>query len=112
MTIIVLTAGCSTPKHGPNPPNPLEGWSLVSQDANKQARAIRDDYQGYIQKLPAEEKKYVSDSNITFYEDGTGRHAVMIAIPLDGTRWQHFLIYDRENQRIQTVKRIGGHYAC
>jgi hypothetical protein len=89
-------------------PDPLAGWhfsSMVNLQSNK---VIMDDYQDYIQKLPPEEKKYVGP--IQYYEDGTGQHAILIAIALNGTDWAHVLIYDKENKRIKILKYVSGHY--
>ena len=107
MTIMFFATGCGTPKPGPDP---LEGWNLLSQDPNKLDGAIRADYRDYIQKLPAEERRYVQDFNIRFVADGTGRHAVRISIPDKGIWWEHILIYDQNNQRVQAIKRISGYY--
>src|SRR5258706_13856376 len=106
MAILFFAAGCSTPKPGPNP---LVGWTLLpSRDPNKVDRAIRDDYQDYIQKLPVEERSHAGE--ILFFEDGTGRNAVSISIPLNGNWWEHVLIYDENNRRVQAIKRFSGHY--
>ena len=108
MTTIFFVAGCATPKRGPNP---LEsgGWKLLpNQDPKKLDKAIRDDYQDYIEKLAVEEKSRGAD--ILLFEDGTGRHAVRIEIPLDGKYREHVLFYDQNNRRVKANKRISGHY--
>ncbi len=106
LATIILIVGCATPKPAPNP---LEGWHFcVSQDPDKLNKAIIDDYRDYIEKLPTEEKKYAGP--IHTFEDGTGRHAVMIIIGLNGTVWRHVLIYDKDNQRIETIKYASGDY--
>jgi hypothetical protein len=101
---LLLIGGCLTrPAH-----NPLEGWhfsSLGNLEANK---AITQDYQQYIQKLPPEERKFVG--NIKFFEDGTGQHAVEIRIDLHGTWWKHVLIYDGNDNRVKVVKYKFGNY--
>jgi hypothetical protein len=108
VAIIFLAAGCITRSLDPNP---LVGWNeRPSQDPEKVDSAIRNDYQDYIQKLPAGERDHVLGSNINFLQDGTGRHAVRLSIPLSGRWWQHILIYDQRNRRVQTVKRFFGHY--
>jgi hypothetical protein len=45
------------------------------------------------------------------FEDGTGQHAVEIRIGLDATNWRHILIYDKNDNRIKTIKYADGHYA-
>jgi len=108
MAIIVLATGCGTSRPDPDP---LASWNEIpSQDPEKLDSAIRNDYQDYIQKLPAGERDHVLGSNINFLQDGTGRHAVRLSIPLSGTWWEHVLIYDRNNCRVQAIKRFGGHY--
>jgi hypothetical protein len=114
LTMLVLTAGCAWPwvfftGKGPQHPDPLEEWKLCwSQDSNKLNKAIVDDYQDYIQKLPAEEKKFIGP--IQFFEDGTGQHAVRIEIALKGIDWAHVLIYDKENKRMRVIKYAAGRY--
>jgi hypothetical protein len=105
---IVVAVGCVSPKQAPDP---LEGWkSSFSQNPNKIPKAVRDDYQDYIQQLPTAERRYVIESNIWFLEDGSGRHAVRIAIPINGVWWQHVLIYDIDNKRIRATKYKSGGY--
>ena len=106
LAAIVWGTGCSTPKPTPDP---LVGWNFCfSQDPDKLDKAIRDDYQDYIQKLPSKEKKYVGVVNI--FEDGTGQHAVKIEINLNGTEWSHVLTYDKNDKRIKVIKYVSGHY--
>jgi hypothetical protein len=109
LTAIFWVTGCAAPKPSPNP---LAGWKVCgSQDYNKIDTAIRDDYRGYIQKLPPDERKFVDDNFIDFFQDEAGQHAVKIEIPLNGTWWEHVLIYDKDNKRIKTIKYSTGHYA-
>src|SRR5260370_777657 len=106
LAVILFATGCWTRRPDPNP---LVGWKYTfSQDPDKLDKAIRDDYQDYIQHLPPEERKF--GESISLYEDESGRHAVTIEINLHGTRWEHVLIYDQNNRRVQAVKRYGGHY--
>ena len=103
-----FAVACGTSKPGPNP---LEGggWSLLpSQDPKKLDKEIRDDYQDYIQHLAPKERKFIGFTNV--YEDGSGRHAVKISMPHGGTWWEHVLIYDQNNRRVQALKRDAGHY--
>jgi hypothetical protein len=89
--------------------NPIAGWKLCwSQDPSKLDKAIRDDYQDYINKLSPKERMWIGP--IMLSEDGTGQHAVTIEIAWYGTDWDHVLIYDKNNKRVKVVKYIGGHY--
>jgi hypothetical protein len=105
LTAFIWTVGCSGLVHHSDP---LAGWhfsSLNNLDSNK---AITDDYQDYIRKLSPEERKYAGP--IKYYEDGTGRHAVRIIIGLNGTVWEHVLIYDKDSRRIKAIKYSSGGY--
>jgi hypothetical protein len=85
----VLVAGCSCSAQKPTP-DPLAGFM--------------DDYQDYIQKLSPDDKKY--NGGVNFFEDGTGQHAVVIEIDLKPNAWNHVLIYDKDNKRINAIKYI------
>jgi len=107
-TLVLLAAsiwicGCAT-----STPDPLIGFHFSSLNKLHSNKAITDDYQDYIQKLPTKEKKYAYLD--LFFEDGTGQHAVKIEIPLNGTWWWHVLIYDKDNKRIKTIKYSPGGY--
>jgi hypothetical protein len=93
--------GCSSSKPTPDPLAGFHWSSLVNLDNNK---AITDDYKDYIQKLPPKEKGYIGD--VSFFEDGTGQHAVSIEV-FEGNQnasWRHILIYDKENKRIKAIR--------
>ncbi len=90
LTALVCMIGCAT-----SHPDPLAGFhfsSLNNLDSNK---VITDDYKDYIHTLSSEESKYAGP--IHFFEDGTGQHAVQITIGINGTVWEHVLIYDKKN---------------
>jgi hypothetical protein len=106
--LIVLAAsvwiiGCATSK-----PDPLAGFHFSSLNNLHSNKVITDDYQDYIQKLPPNKEQFVIA--IGFSEDGTGQHAVEITIGLNGTVWEHVLIYDKDNKRINTIKYRDGGY--
>jgi hypothetical protein len=106
--MFIWVTGCVAPKPTPDPLAGFYVSSLGNLDNNK---AIMDDYKDYIQKnLSAEERKYAGP--IFYFEDGSGQHAVRIEIGLNGTSWEHVLIYDKDNKRIKTIKYVAGHYAC
>jgi len=108
LATFVLAIGCAAPTPVPNP---LAGFSACfSQDLNKLDKAISDDYNAYIQNLPARERN--SAGPVWLFEDRTGQHAVRIEIALNGTDWAHVLFYDKENKRVKTIKFISGHYRC
>ena len=98
VTMLAWAAGCATP-------NPLAGWKVYFHEPDQ---TITNDYRDYIQKLPPKERKYAG--GIQYFEDGTGELAIKIEIPLNGTSWQHVLIYDKNNKRIKTIKYSSGSY--
>jgi hypothetical protein len=106
VTVFIWGAGCVAPKA-----DPLTGWrDLRRRDSEKLDQAIKDDYRDYIQKLLSKKTYFIDESNIAFYEDGTGQHAVRIEIPSNGTWREHVLIYDRDNKRIKVIRYTGGSY--
>ena len=109
LTAVVMVAGCAAQKPTPDPLAGFHWSSLVNLANNK---AITDDYEAYIQTLSPEEKKYLGPSPIRYFEDRSGQHAVEIREGLNGTVWEHVLIYDKNDKRIKTVRYAAGHYAC
>ena len=113
LTFLVLsaalawTAGCTT-----RTPDPLAGWKggPTAYEGSPFNNAINDDYRSYIQNLPLKERNSVSDSAIRFFEGGAGQCAVRIEIGVNGTWWEHVLIYDKDNKRIKTIKYTNGGY--
>jgi hypothetical protein len=99
LTIIALLTGCAGLVHHPDP---LAGWKV---DFDHQPdRAIVKDYQGFIQKLPPDQRGY-NVGPIQFYEDGTGRHAIGFEVFVGTyTSWHYLLIYDTENKRAKVIK--------
>ncbi len=112
LAALVLLNGCTFLMHPISSTfarhsNPISGWKLSwSQDPEKRDKAIRDDYQDYINNLPQRERGGI----VSFYEDGTGQRAVEIEIGLKGTSWKHVLIYDNHNKRVKVVKYVSGYY--
>jgi hypothetical protein len=108
LTFLVLVAafflvvGCTAPKAAPDP---LAGWRCFSHNPNTLDKAIRDDYQDFIQKLPPNERGYYV-GDVSFFEDVTGQHAVSIEIFSNKVTasFHYALIYDKENKRIQVIK--------
>jgi hypothetical protein len=97
--------GCSTPKPIPDP---LVGFHEADLRDLHNNKAITDDYKAYIKTLSPDEQKYAGP--ILFHENGSGQHAVQIRIGLNGTVWEHVLIYDKDNKRIKTIKYSSGGY--
>jgi len=107
VTMLLMGFGCNTSKPTPDP---LTGFHFCfDQDPHKLNKTIQDDYQDYIRKLPPEEKTFATYDND--FEDGTGQHAVLITVGLNGTNWRHVLIYDKNDKRIKTIKYVSGHSA-
>lgn len=116
-------------------PDPLKSWKPAGAIGCKVGymsatietlpgyKAISDDVQIFVNKLPVDTTRYDPNVNsdrricywidrMTFFQDGTGQHAVKIEIPWKGTYWNYVLIYDKENKRIKKIKYSSGHYAC
>ena len=91
-----------------NHTNPIPGWQIEFKREPRQA--IEKDAQDYINKLSAEERKYIAYQEL--FTDGKGQHAIKITIGLDGTNWRHVLIYDQADKRIKVIKYISGHSRC
>jgi hypothetical protein len=88
-----------------------DGWKdCWSQDPSKLDKAITDDYRDYIEKLSSKERPNVG--GIHLFEDGTGQHAVEITVNLNGTRWEHVLIYDQQHKRMKVIRYASGRYRC
>src|SRR6185369_5298444 len=97
LAVCLWMVGCTTPKHFPDP---LAGWKFCYGDNPARSnKAIEDDYQDYIKKLAPEKRSFISQV-VEMYEDGTGQHAVKFRRGINGTWWEHILIYDKENKRI------------
>ena len=91
-----------------NHTNPIAGWK-PDFSPPPIYQAIEKDYNDYIQTLPPKERQSIGP--IVFFEDTSGQHAVEITIGLNGTNWEHVLIYDKDNKRIKIIKYISGHDA-
>jgi len=104
LAALAWTAGCIPFKPHRNP---LAGFH---PDFKILDQSIVSDYQNYIKNLSPKEKECLGPYPATFFENETGQHAVQITIGINGTWWQHVLIYDKENKRIKTIKYSDGHY--
>jgi hypothetical protein len=110
ITALILAAGCTGPELGQSPLNPADGWNFLrSQDPDKLDKAIKDDYQAYIQSLPPMEKSHVGGVNL--FGDGKGQHAVTIGVHHPPQQeWTHVLFYNKENQRVRVFKYFSDRY--
>jgi len=106
--MILSGCSCSAPKRVPDPLAAFHVSDVKNLDSNK---AITDDYKAYIQTLSPEEKQRLGPYPASFFEDGTGQHAVLIRIGINGTEWEHVLIYDKNDKRIKTIKYASGRYS-
>jgi hypothetical protein len=98
----IVWAGCATQK-----PDPLAGWQMAFKEEPNQT--VEKDYQDYIHTLSLAEQQHAGP--IFYFKDGTGQHAVQIRIGINGTSWEHVLIYDKDGKRIKIIKYVSGRYA-
>ncbi len=94
------------PKSGDGPtavPDVLKGWKATT---DLPAEAVVADYNAYIEKLPKGERPGVAD--VKYYADDTGRNAVAVLVVVDGTRWTHLLVYDKQHKRTSATKYAAG----
>ena len=94
------------PKSGDGPtavPDVLKGWKATT---DLPAEAVVTDYNAYIEKLPKGERPGVAD--VKYYVDDTGRNAVAVLVVVDGTRWTHLLVYDKQHKRTSATKYAAG----
>lgn len=124
-----FVVGCESTK------DPLVGWKSTAPigfkvgymsatvDTLPGYKAISDDVQTFVNKLPVDTTRYDPQVNsdrrycywmerITLFEDGTGQHAVKIEIPVNGDYLNYVLIYNKSNVRIRKIKFSSGHYRC
>ena len=82
-------------------PEALKGWK-ATQDLPDDT--VVTDYNAYIEKLPKAERPGVSD--VKYYVDGTGRHAVAVLVNVGDTQWTHLVVYDKQNKRTGVTKFV------
>ena len=90
----------------------MAGWNgLGTFDNMVVPEVFKQDAQAFFQTLPAIERNESQHGDaITFWEDGTGQHAVVLSAPHNGEHWHYALIYDRDNRRIKVLKYSTGSY--
>jgi hypothetical protein len=107
--LVIAGSGCAS---GTTTPDPMIGWHLCkTQDPHAFSEAMINDYRAYVETMPAEEKRLVDEHTAFFFEDGTGQHAVRIAVALKGVWRAHLLIYDKDNKRVKAIRYNAGRYA-
>ncbi len=82
-------------------PEALKGWKATT---DLPAEAVVADYNAYIEKLPKGERSGVAD--VKYYVDDAGRSAVAVLVVVDGTRWAHLLVYDKQHKRTGVTKFV------
>ncbi len=91
-----------------------KGLRTFSSDGNPPPlpipKEIEQDARAFYQTLPEVEKARAKgdDSAISYLEDGTGQHAVVINASDSHEFWHYALIYDKNNRRIKVLKYSTG----
>ena len=100
-----LVIGGCTPRT-----NPLKGWHGITAFVDAPVPdAIRHDAQDWFDSMSSIPKPgHGVDGLITYWEDGTGQHAVVVEAYREGICWRYALIYDRDNRRIRVLKYSTG----
>ena len=110
LAALIWLIGC-TSQLQPHPDS-LAGWTFRSFDAyappadqkNYQLdKAVVDDYQAFVR----DNKLSLNGALTGFYEDGTGQHAISFEASPNNQNftWHYILIYDRNDKRVNAVKR-------
>jgi sulfatase modifying factor 1 len=92
------------PKSGDDPaavPDALKGWKATKE---LPADSVVTDYNDFIEKLPKAERPGVAD--VKYYVDEMGRNAVAVLVVVDGTRWTHLLVYDKQHKRTDVTQYV------
>jgi hypothetical protein len=104
-TIFLGIFGCASSKPTPDP---LAGFYIDAFHTADSNKLIAHDYEEYIQSLSLRKKDFVG--SVDFFDSRTGQHAVDIKIGINGTWWEHILVYDKENKRVKVIKYRNGGY--
>jgi hypothetical protein len=99
LAILFCAASCATRNY-----DPLAGWQLDFE----RNQVIEIDINNYIKQLPSQERENAGVSEA--HKDGTGQHAIVIDVPLNGRWRRHVLIYDKNNKRIKVIDYYHGGY--
>lgn len=91
--------------------DPLQGWNGWSENGEhpfSDHKAIKDDYQNYLQQ----HERHYYPVDTSFYEEGTGKHAVKVLIQnWDRELFYYIFIYDKSNTRTKVMRFFYGHAA-
>lgn len=113
VAMLALCPSCSKSMDKWSPAvDPLKGWNRWGEHDVKHSpldKAIKDDYQNYLKK---HEPNYFSVEGATFYEDGTGLHAVQITVGRNGNYTFYIFMYDKHDARTKIMRFAKGGYAC
>jgi hypothetical protein len=110
--LLAILAACSSctlfmPNWSPAA-DPLKSWSRDEETNPAFDKAIKDDYQNYLTK-----NECAPIDTPSYYEDGTGRHAVKIPVETrDRDLVTYIFIYDKMDQRTKVLKYYNGHTSC
>lgn len=85
------------------------GWKTCP--AEQLSKTISDDYRGFVNALPSDERALVDRANTFCYSNTNGKHAVRFEIPLHGNWTQHVVIYNKNDKRLKTFRYNRGRYA-
>ena len=93
--------------------DPLKNWQDLGWLSQAEVpEMIRQDARAYFRTLPdrLRTKAEKSDWAVSYLEDGTSQHAVVLEDGHNGEYWRYALIYDRDNRRIKVLKYSTGSY--
>ena len=92
--------------------DPMKDWKEVKPFSDPAVpESIKQDATTFFQTLSGQERSWWvnnGDFAATYWENGTGQHAVILKCPHDGECWCHALIYDRDDRRIKVLKYSTG----
>jgi hypothetical protein len=110
LILCLLGATACTPRTPHS--DPMASWKALGTFSNMGVpETIKQDANAYFQTLPAIESNESQHGDaITYWEDGTGQHAVVLATPHNGEHWHHAIIYNRDNKRLKVIKYSTGSY--
>jgi hypothetical protein len=101
--VLLVSASCAT-----SHPDPLAGYHFADLKDFNANKAIKEDYDSYVQKLTSKTGGFVG--SFDYLTDDKGLHAINIKLGVNGTWYEHILIYDQDNKRIKVIKFRNGGY--
>jgi hypothetical protein len=106
LAVSFLAVGCVAPKPVSEP---MSGWNRLPDRDQSLNKSLIDDCQSYVRPLRAE-GHFIDDSDIWFFQNGSGQHAIEIEMTTDRRQLVHVLIYDKNDKRIKVIKYASGWY--